>query len=155
MLPSVRDGAAVITALEGEAVGDTLPTGRPRLTSSVVGEALSTAVGVAVSSPRDPSEADGASVYRGNVIITQGTLEVTAEEVEILTADSEVLQIIASAGDDPSDLAHYEQQTNEDNDIFFLVGNPADVDFVGLQQIAVAVDPDETDEEQLMDFSMM
>lgn len=44
---------------------------------------------------------------------------------------------------------------NETNDIFFLVGNPADVDFVGLQQIVLAVDPDETEEDELMDFSMM
>ena len=44
---------------------------------------------------------------------------------------------------------------NEQNDTFFLVGNPAEVKFVGLQQVAVAVDPDDTDEDQLMDFSMM
>ena len=44
---------------------------------------------------------------------------------------------------------------NESNDTFFLVGNQADVDFVGLQQIAVSADPAETDEDQLMDFSMM
>ena len=40
-------------------------------------------------------EASGSSVYTGNVIITQGTLKVTANEVEIFTADSEVIQIIA------------------------------------------------------------
>ena len=40
-------------------------------------------------------EKKGASIYQGDVIITQGTLEVTADEVEIYTADNEVIQIIA------------------------------------------------------------
>ena len=44
---------------------------------------------------------------------------------------------------------------NEDNDMFFLVGGPTEVEFVGLQQVAVAADPDEADEDKLMDFSMM
>ena len=57
-------------------------------------------------------ETRGASVYKGSVIITQGTLEVTADEVEIFTADSEVIQIIAKANKDSGALAHYQQQTN-------------------------------------------
>lgn len=62
-------------------------------------------------------ESAGTSVYRGNVIIVQGTLKVTADEVEIFSADSEVVQIIARAGKGEDELAHYEQQTNENRDM--------------------------------------
>ena len=44
---------------------------------------------------------------------------------------------------------------NSENDIFFLVGNRVDIDFVGLQQVVVSSDADDADEDQLMDFSMM
>lgn len=56
-------------------------------------------------------EDQGKSVYKGDVVITQGTLKVTAEEVEIYTADNEVTQIIALAED--KKLAHYQQQTSD------------------------------------------
>jgi lipopolysaccharide export system protein LptA len=59
-------------------------------------------------------ETNGSSVYKGNVIITQGTLEVTANEVEIFTAAGEVIQIIATTNKDSGVLAHYQQQINED-----------------------------------------
>ncbi|MBT4161359.1 MAG: lipopolysaccharide transport periplasmic protein LptA [Gammaproteobacteria bacterium] len=62
-------------------------------------------------------EGQGTSIYRGNVIIVQGTLQVTADEVEIYTADSEVIQIIAKAESNSNKLAHYEQQTNEEKDM--------------------------------------
>lgn len=62
-------------------------------------------------------ESRGTSIYRGNVIIHQGTLQVTADEVEIYTADNQVIQIIAKAAKDPGELAHYEQQTNGANDM--------------------------------------
>lgn len=62
-------------------------------------------------------ETKGSSVYKGNVIITQGTLEVTADEVEIFTADSEVIQIIAKTNKGSDVLAHYQQQTNEAMDM--------------------------------------
>ena len=62
-------------------------------------------------------ETKGSSVYRGNVIITQGTLEVTANEVEIFTADSEVIQIIAKTEKGSEVLAHYQQQINEAMDM--------------------------------------
>ena len=55
--------------------------------------------------------------YKGNVIITQGTLEVTANEVEIFTADGEVIQIIAKTEEDSELLAHYQQQVNETMDM--------------------------------------
>lgn len=58
----------------------------------------------------------GTSVYRGNVTINQGTLHVSADEVEIYTADNEVIQIIAKTDKDSERLAHYEQQTNADKD---------------------------------------
>ena len=62
-------------------------------------------------------EKKGSSVYKGNVIITQGTLEVTADEVEIFTADREVIQIIAKTNKGSEVLAHYQQQTNEAMDM--------------------------------------
>ena len=58
-------------------------------------------------------ETNGSSVYKGNVIITQGTLEVTANEVEIFTAAGEVIQIIATTDKDSEVLAHYQQQIND------------------------------------------
>lgn len=60
-------------------------------------------------------ESDGTSIYKGNVIILQGTLEVTADEVEIYTSDDEVIQLIAKAAKDK--LAHYRQQVNEARDM--------------------------------------
>jgi len=62
-------------------------------------------------------EKNGSSVYKGNVIITQGTLEVTANEVEIFTADGDVIQIIAKTEEDSELLAHYQQQVNETMDM--------------------------------------
>ena len=58
-------------------------------------------------------ERSGSSVYKGNVIITQGTLEITANEVETFTAAGEVIQIIATTDKDSAMLAHYQQQINE------------------------------------------
>ena len=62
-------------------------------------------------------ETEGTSSYKGNVIIQQGTLLVTADEVEIYTAEHEVIQIVAKAANEPSALAHYEQQINEEKDM--------------------------------------
>lgn len=64
-------------------------------------------------------ENQGASVYRGNVIITQGTLEVTADEVEIYTTDSSVIQIIARVDKNSDKLAHYRQQVNVEKDMVY------------------------------------
>ncbi len=60
-------------------------------------------------------ETQGKSIYQGSVIITQGSLQVSAEEVEILTVDSEVTQIIAIAAD--GELANYQQQMNDQKDM--------------------------------------
>jgi lipopolysaccharide export system protein LptA len=64
-------------------------------------------------------DTQGASIYRGNVIINQGTLQVKADEVEIYTADSEVIQIIAKADKGSDRLAHYQQQANLSADMVF------------------------------------
>lgn len=61
-------------------------------------------------------EANGNSIHKGNVIIEQGTLKLRANEVEIISTGSEVIQIIASADTANNKLAHYEQQTNEAGD---------------------------------------
>jgi lipopolysaccharide export system protein LptA len=61
-------------------------------------------------------ETAGTSVYRGEVIIEQGTLEVTADEVDIISADSEVIQITAKANPDSDAPARYRQQINPDGD---------------------------------------
>ena len=62
-------------------------------------------------------ETNGSSVYKGNVIITQGTLEVIANEVEIFTSAGEVIQIIATTDKDSEVLAHYQQQINDAMDM--------------------------------------
>lgn len=61
-------------------------------------------------------DAKGSSVYRGNVTIEQGTLQIKADEVEIITSDSEVIQIIASADADSKNLAHFEQLPDDSKD---------------------------------------
>ncbi len=58
----------------------------------------------------------GSSVYRGNVIIEQGTLQIKADEVEIITNDSQVIQIIASTDADSKKLAHFEQLPDDSED---------------------------------------
>lgn len=61
-------------------------------------------------------ERAGTSIYKGNVIIMQGTLRVLAEEVEIFSSESEIIQIVAKADTASGKLAHYEQQINVAND---------------------------------------
>lgn len=58
----------------------------------------------------------GTSIYRGNVIIEQGTLLINADEIEIITSNREVIQIIASADTDSKKLAHYEQLPDDSDD---------------------------------------
>ncbi len=60
--------------------------------------------------------AKGTSVYRGNVIIEQGTLQIKADEIEIITSESQVIQIIASTDDDSKKLAHFEQLPDDSED---------------------------------------
>lgn len=62
------------------------------------------------------NDAQGSSVYRGNVIIEQGTLQIKADEVEIITNNSEVIQIIASTDADSKKLAQFEQLPDDSED---------------------------------------
>ena len=55
-------------------------------------------------------EKQGKSVYRGNVVIAQGHLEVTAEEVEIYTEAGSVVRIVARGDKASNRLAEYRQQ---------------------------------------------
>ncbi len=58
-------------------------------------------------------EVRGTSIYRGKVNIRQGTLKIDADEVELISANNEVIQIIASMNATSEGLAHYEQMTDE------------------------------------------
>ena len=64
-------------------------------------------------------DAKGSSVYRGNVSIEQGTLQIKADEVEIITSDSEVIQIIASTDANSKNLAHFEQLPDDSTDLVY------------------------------------
>jgi lipopolysaccharide export system protein LptA len=64
-------------------------------------------------------DAKGSSVYRGNVSIEQGTLQIKADEVEIITSDSEVIQIIASADANSKNLVHFEQLPDDSTDLVY------------------------------------
>lgn len=61
-------------------------------------------------------DAKGSSIYRGNVIINQGTLHIKADEIEIITSEREVIQIIATTDADSKKLAHYEQLPDDSED---------------------------------------
>ena len=61
-------------------------------------------------------DAKGSSVYRGKVIVEQGTLQIKADEVEIITSNRQVIQIIASTHADSKNLAHFEQLPDDSKD---------------------------------------
>jgi lipopolysaccharide export system protein LptA len=56
------------------------------------------------------NEAKGISTYSGNVTIDQGSMHISADEVEVIVVDSEVVQIIARTDTASTRLAHYEHQ---------------------------------------------
>ncbi len=62
-------------------------------------------------------EAEGIAIYTGDVTIQQGTLNVSADKVEIHTSGEEVLQIIATVTETSKEQAHYEQQKNIQGDM--------------------------------------
>jgi len=62
------------------------------------------------------NEAEGSPVYRGNVSVDQGTLRITADQIRILTAGNEIVQIVASAAEGSGRLAHYEQKPDPERD---------------------------------------
>ncbi|MFN3237271.1 MAG: lipopolysaccharide transport periplasmic protein LptA [Pseudomonadales bacterium] len=59
-------------------------------------------------------EVKGETIYEGNAIIRQGTLNITADKVRVIMTDNEVVQIIASMAVGAEGLAHYEQQPDDD-----------------------------------------
>lgn len=61
----------------------------------------------------------GISVYRGRVTVVQGTMHIAADEIEIHTHDSEVIQIIARMNKNSKALAHYEQQPDKDAELIY------------------------------------
>ena len=58
------------------------------------------------------NEQTGISSYEGRVVVTQGTLKVTAGQVELRTEAQKLVEVIASGGADGGPLAQYEQQAS-------------------------------------------
>jgi lipopolysaccharide export system protein LptA len=56
------------------------------------------------------NESEGISTYSGNVTIDQGSMHISADEVEVIAVDSEVIQIIARTSKDSTRLARYKHQ---------------------------------------------
>ena len=55
----------------------------------------------------------GITTYSGKVTIDQGTLHIDADEVKVISNDTEVVQIVASMDTDSKDLAHYQQEADD------------------------------------------
>lgn len=51
----------------------------------------------------------GLSTYKGNVVVNQGTLHITADEVQITSKNNEVVKVVASTAPNSKHLAHYQQ----------------------------------------------
>ncbi|HKI73591.1 MAG TPA: lipopolysaccharide transport periplasmic protein LptA, partial [Pseudomonadales bacterium] len=51
----------------------------------------------------------GLSTYTGNVVVDQGTLHITADKVQIISHNNEVVKVVASTRDQSNELAHYQQ----------------------------------------------
>lgn len=52
----------------------------------------------------------GIATYTGEVLVTQGSLTIAADEVEIFLKDETVIRIIANTDENSTEPAHYEQQ---------------------------------------------
>ncbi len=100
------------------------------LTSLIYITALIAGFSNAMDSDRDQEiniQADGAeidkgtgtSIYRGRVSVNQGTMHIAADEIEIHTQGSEVIQIIARMNKNSKILAHYEQQPADDEELIY------------------------------------
>ena len=64
------------------------------------------------------NEAAGISTYSGNVAIDQGSMHILADEVEVITANNQVIQIIARSVPNSTRLARYEHlQGNNDKPV--------------------------------------
>lgn len=55
----------------------------------------------------------GITIYSGKVTIDQGTLHIDADEVRVISSEAEVVQIIASMSADSKELAHYQQEADD------------------------------------------
>jgi len=64
-------------------------------------------------------DSKGLSIYRGNVNIDQGSMHITADEVEIVMGEKEVIQIIASTNPESDKLAHYEQLPDDSEEVVY------------------------------------
>ena len=62
-------------------------------------------------------DVNGITIYEGNALIQQGTLNIAADKVKVIMSDSEVIQIIASMDRESKGLAHYEQVPDDDEDL--------------------------------------
>lgn len=51
----------------------------------------------------------GVSTYKGNVVVSQGTLHITADQVQITSKNNEVVKVVASTNRNSNQLAHYQQ----------------------------------------------
>ena len=61
----------------------------------------------------------GSTVYRGNVSISQGSMHILADEVEIVTNDDgEVVEVIARTVEGSDRLVHLEQQPDNKEKVF-------------------------------------
>ena len=65
------------------------------------------------------TDKEGLSVYEGNVIIVQGTLQINAEIVEIKSQDRTILEVRARSDGEAKNLAKFKQTlSNEGEEIF-------------------------------------
>ncbi len=60
-------------------------------------------------------EKNGVSTYRGNVTVNQGSLFISADEVQIHSTDNEVVRIVAKVPLSALELVHYEQLPDNDD----------------------------------------
>jgi len=65
------------------------------------------------------NEADGSSIYKGNVTFDQGTMRISADQIEIITVNSEIERIIASTNSNSTSVAHYQQQPESDEELVY------------------------------------
>ena len=64
-------------------------------------------------------ENKGVSIYKGDVLIVQGTLEIRADNVEITTINESLLKIVAKSTNLSEGLAKYKQRLDEKEDMVF------------------------------------
>ena len=65
------------------------------------------------------TDKEGLSVYQGDVIILQGTLQINAEIVEIKSQDRTILEVLARSDEEPRKLAKFKQTISNKGDEVF------------------------------------